>query len=209
MTARKGLQEHEGVVRCLWCGTDDTYRCYHDEEWGRPVGDDRRLFEKVCLETFQSGLSWLTILKKRASFRRAFLDFDFRRVAALGPADVERLLEDATIVRHRAKIEATIHNARRALDLRGDSGSLAAYFWGFEPSPRDRPRRMTYAASRKLTRTSASTALSEDLRRRGWKWVGPTTCYAFLQSMGLVNDHLEGCHVRDGIERKRARLTPP
>jgi DNA-3-methyladenine glycosylase I len=183
------------VKRCSWPGEDELYVRYHDEEWGRPVTDDRRLFEKICLEGFQSGLSWITILRKRDNFRRAFSGFDPAVVARFGARDVRRLLKDAGIVRHRGKIESTINNARRALELIEEQGSLAAYFWSWEP-PAARPR--------KVSTTPQSVALSKDLKKRGWTFVGPTTCYAFMQAMGLVNDHVEGCYVRDEIEHARA-----
>jgi DNA-3-methyladenine glycosylase I len=194
--ASRGLVVEGGVARCWWCGDDPLYRRYHDREWGRPVRDDRRLFEKICLEGFQSGLSWLTILRKREDFRRVFADFDLERVARFDARRVERLLRDPSIVRHRGKIESTVNNARRARELAREHGSLAAYFWQFVPPASERPRRMTKAALTKLTKTPTSTALSKDLKRRGWSYVGPTTCYAFMQAMGLVDDHLEGCHVR-------------
>ncbi|MGH9458186.1 MAG: DNA-3-methyladenine glycosylase I [Thermoanaerobaculia bacterium] len=186
----------DDLPRCWWAGSDPLYVRYHDEEWGVPVHDDRRLFEKICLEGFQSGLSWLTILRKRENFRRAFVEFDFERVARFGSRDVARLLRDAGIVRHRGKIESTIHNARRAIDLAAEHGSLASYFWSWEPEPRSRPKRLTRAALTKLSTTPASKALSRDLKARGWTYVGPTTVYAFMQAMGLVNDHLDGCAVR-------------
>ncbi|MEZ5667158.1 MAG: DNA-3-methyladenine glycosylase I [Alphaproteobacteria bacterium] len=205
-----GLQAGaDGVVRCWWCGDADDYCAYHDREWGRPVTDDRRLFEKICLEGFQSGLSWLTILRKRENFRRAFDGFDFRRVAGYGDADVARLLADAGIVRHRGKIESTINNARRACELSAEFGSLAAYFWRHEPAPAGRPARLTWDALRQLGKTPESTALSKDLKRRGWSFVGPTTVYAFMQAMGLVNDHVEGCTIRAAVEAARAGLTVP
>ena len=182
---------------------------YHDEEWGFPVSDDRRLFEKLCLEGFQAGLSWLTILRKRPAFRRAFVDFDAVRLARFGPADVKRLLGDPGIVRHRGKIEAAIHNAGRALELRAQAGSLAAYLWGFEPLTGARPSRVTLPVLRTLTSTPESTALSRDLRRRGWCFVGPTTIYAFMQAMGVVNDHLEGCVIRPRVERARDEFRRP
>ena len=195
--------------RCWWGASTPDYARYHDREWGRPVTDDRRLFEKICLEGFQSGLSWLTILRKRENFRRAFAEFDFEKVARFGARDVKRLLGDAGIVRHRGKIESTIHNATRACELAGERGSLAAYFWSFEPDPKARPRRVTRSALMKLATTPASHVLSKDLKRRGWTFVGPTTVYAFMQAMGLVNDHLEGCHVRAEAERGRAKLKRP
>jgi DNA-3-methyladenine glycosylase I len=195
--------------RCWWAGTDPLYQRYHDDEWGRPVSDDIRLFEKICLEGFQSGLSWLTILRKRDNFRAAFAGFDFDRVARFTARDVGRLLGDAGIVRHRGKIESAIGNARRAAALRDEFGSLAAYFWRFEPDPRSRPRRMTRAALMRLAATPESTALSRDLKARGWTFVGPTTVYAFMQAMGLVNDHVEGCAQRPAIERARAAFRVP
>ena len=201
---RDGLTLGEdGIARCWWAGSDPLYVAYHDAEWGFPVRDDRRLFEKICLEGFQAGLSWLTILRKRENFRRAFAGFDFERVARFGARDVERLLLDAGIVRHRGKIESAIGNARRAIELADQAGSLAAYFWSWEPDPRSRPKRMTRAALMKLATSPESVALSKDLKRRGWTFVGPTTIYAFMQAMGLVNDHLEGCAVRDGAEAAR------
>lgn len=175
---------------------------YHDQEWGWPVQNDHRLFEKICLEGFQSGLSWLTILRKRDNFRRAFRDFDPAVVARFGARDITRLLGDAGIVRHRGKIESTINNARHAVRLIEECGSLAAYFWRFEPAKADRPKRVTWDALRVMSTTPASIAMSKDLKKRGWTFVGPTTAYAFMQAMGLVNDHLEGCFVRAEIERQ-------
>jgi DNA-3-methyladenine glycosylase I len=172
----------DGLARCWWCAGDPLYERYHDLEWGRPVADDTRLFEKLALEGFQSGLSWLTILRKRENFRAAFAGFSAEAVAAFGPADVERLLADPGIVRHRGKIEATILNAERCLSLADEFGSLAAYVWGFDGD---------------------ATALSKDLKRRGWRWVGPTTVYAFMQAMGLVNDHVAGCALRAEVEEDR------
>jgi len=205
-----GLRRGEdGVQRCWWAGTDPLYSRYHDSEWGFPVEDDKRLFEKVCLEGFQSGLSWLTILRKRESFRKAFAGFEPRRVARFDGRDVRRLLADASIVRHRGKIESTINNAGRALALEEEFGSLAAYFWRWAPGPGDRPRRLTHGALRAMSTTPASVALSRDLRQRGWTFVGPTTIYAFMQAMGLVNDHLEGCGVRPAAEAARKRFRPP
>ena len=199
----------DGRQRCWWCGDDGLYRDYHDREWGRPVAGDIRLFEKVCLEGFQSGLSWLTILRKRENFRAAFDGFDFRTVAAYGPADVEQLLGNAGIIRHRGKIEATINNAIRAVELAEEAGSLAAYFWRFETPAADRLGRLDRAALATLAQTERSRALSKDLKKRGWKFVGPTTCYAFMQAMGLVNDHLEGCSFRDAIEAERRAFRRP
>ena len=177
--------------RCFWCGTDELYVRYHDREWGRPVHDDTRLFEKVCLEGFQSGLSWYTILKRREGFRAAFQQFDPHVVASYTDADVERLLQDDGIIRHRGKIEATINNAQRALELVAEFGSLDSYFWQFVPPASERPAELTRGTIPASTPTS--TRLSKDLKRRGWKFVGPTTCYAFMQAMGLVNDHMTGC----------------
>ena len=197
MTIRPGLfQGDDELVRCAWCRGSAAYQHYHDHEWGFPVTDDQRLFEKLCLEGFQAGLSWLTILNKRESFRRGFTGFDAERVARFKERDITRLLADAGIVRHRGKIESTINNAKRVLELRQEFGSLAAYAWRYEPRSAARPRRMTLVALKTLGSTPASAAMSKDLKQRGWTFVGPTTVYAFMQAMGLVNDHLEGCHVR-------------
>jgi DNA-3-methyladenine glycosylase I len=196
------------MKRCAWPGADELYIRYHDDEWGRPVADDRRLFEKICLEGFQSGLSWITILRKRENFRHAFGGFDPEVVSRFRARDVQRLLKDAGIIRHRGKIESTINNAKRALELQ-EQGSLAAYFWSWEPAPADRPKRLTHAALTKMSTTPQSVALSKDLKTRGWTFVGPTTCYAFMQAMGLVNDHVEGCEVRAEIERLRTRFPRP
>ena len=198
--------------RCWWGADSDAYRDYHDNEWGYPVTDDFRLFEKICLEGFQSGLSWLTILRKRENFRRAFRHFDFNKIARFTARDVGQLLADAGIVRHRGKIESTINNAKRARELRREFGTLAAYFWQFEPARTERPTRMTQEALSALTTTPASVALSKDLKKRGWSFIGPTTAYAFMQAMGLVNDHLHGCHARSTVEKARRsfqRPTPP
>ncbi|WP_269583659.1 DNA-3-methyladenine glycosylase I [Roseibium sp. Sym1] len=203
------LTGHDGKARCWWHGGLEDYQRYHDTEWGWPVDEDRRLFEKVCLEGFQSGLSWLTILRKREAFRAAFANFEFGKVAQFTEADVERCLQDAGIVRHRKKIESTINNARRALELRAEFGSLAAYFWSFEPKPEDRPQTIDFATARTLGKTAESTALSKDLKKRGWSFVGPTTVYAFMQSMGMVNDHLEGCCCRQSVEAARDAFTRP
>ncbi len=211
MTLAEGLVRNEdGVTRCWWGGGDQlVYRAYHDDEWGMPVTDDVRLFEKLSLEGFQSGLSWLTILRKREAFRRAFAGFDYRVVARFGPRDVERLLADASIVRHRGKIESTINNASRMLELVESEGSLASFVWRFEPPAAARPRRMTREALLELGQTDASRALAKELKRRGWSFVGPTTVYAFMQAMGLVNDHLEGCHARPRVEAARTALVRP
>ena len=199
----------EGVPRCFWCQASPAYRHYHDHEWGFPVTDERRLFEKLCLEGFQAGLSWLTILNKREAFRAGFAQFDAERVADFGPAEITRLLADAGIVRHRGKIESTINNARRVIELRREFGSLAAYAWGHEPAATSRPREMSLSALRSLTQSAESWAMSRDLKKRGWRVVGPTTVYAFMQAMGLVNDHLQGCHVREAALVARRALVKP
>jgi DNA-3-methyladenine glycosylase I len=199
----------DGVVRCFWGDSAPEYRSYHDSEWGFPVDDERRLFEKLSLEGFQSGLSWLTILRKREAFRRAFANFEIERLAQFGERDVKRLLDDASIVRHRGKIEATLNNAKRAVELVDEEGSLAAYVWRFEPDPSIRPKRMTWSALLELAQTPESQAMAKDLKRRGWRFVGPTTVYAFMQAMGLVNDHVEGCEIRNPVDEARAKFTPP
>jgi len=191
----------DGVARCAWGDSTPEYRSYHDAEWGFPVGDDVRLFEKLCLEGFQAGLSWLTILRKREAFRAGFAGFDFERVARFGPRDVERLLGDAGIVRHRGKIESTVNNAQRAVELVAAEGSLAAFVWSFEPDRADGPS--------VEAQTEESRALAKELKRRGWTFVGPTTVYAFMQAMGLVNDHAEGCEARSRAVTARAAFTPP
>jgi DNA-3-methyladenine glycosylase I len=184
------IQSDDGVTRCFWGDAPEIYRAYHDSEWGFPVSDDRRLFEKLCLEGFQAGLSWLTILRKRENFRAAFAGFDFEQVARFGEDDIARLLGDAGIIRHRGKIEATINNAQRCVDLVDAEGSLAAFVWRFESE-------------------SDGIALSKDLKKRGWRFVGPTTVYAFMQAMGLVNDHVEGCASRLPVEQARAGFSRP
>lgn len=189
MGAERLMTGADDVVRCWWCGTDPLYVRYHDDEWGHEVVDDVRLFEKLCLEGFQSGLAWITILRKRESFRAAFAGFDPVRVATFDDADVARLLADAGIVRHRGKIESTINNARRVLDLQAEFGSLLAYVRRFQPDVHDQP---TLTSDFRAT-TPESVALSKDLKKRGWSFVGPTTMYAFMQAMGLVNDHVVGC----------------
>jgi DNA-3-methyladenine glycosylase I len=210
---KQGLKRApDGVIRCWWPQDDADYCRYHDEEWGRPVVDDQRLFEKICLEGFQAGLSWLTILRKRENFRRAFAGFDFRAVARFNARSVDRLMRDAGIVRHRGKIESTINNAKRAVTLADEFGSLSSYFWSWQPSAAQRPRVDSHAALMKLAKTPESTALSKDLKRRGWTFVGPTTSYAFMQAMGLVNDHIEGCEIRPLVEeerRQRSRRPTP
>jgi DNA-3-methyladenine glycosylase I len=195
----------DGVARCWWGESTPEYRAYHDREWGFPVADDVRLFEKLSLEGFQSGLSWITILRKREAFRRAFAGFDFRVVANYTGRDVARLLDDASIVRHRGKIEAVINNAGRAVELVAECGSLAAFLWNFEPSPRAGGLRREAIEAH----TAESRALAKELKRRGWRFVGPTTVYAFMQAMGLVNDHLEGCAAWSEVEQARARFKRP
>jgi DNA-3-methyladenine glycosylase I len=199
----------DGVSRCWWCSGDSLYEQYHDFEWGRPVDDDVRLFEKLSLEGFQSGLSWLTILRKRNNFRRAFKSFDIESVARFNARSVERLMADAGIVRNRAKIEATINNARRCIELAGEYGSLAAYVWGFEPDPRSRPKHLDWPTLSNQSASAESIAMSKDLRRRGWAFVGPTTAYAFMQAMGLVNDHLSGCDMCPKVDLERRSFRRP
>ena len=189
--------DSDGLTRCHWHGGLEDYMRYHDTEWGYPVHDDIRLFEKICLEGFQSGLSWLTILRKRDAFRAGFGGFDFNKVALFGESDIERMLGDKGIVRHRGKIVSTINNARRAIDLKAEFGTLDAYFWSHAPQPGERPDRIDLAWLRANPTSPASTRLSKDLKKRGWSFVGPTTVYAFMQAMGLVNDHLEGCFCRE------------
>lgn len=193
--------------KCWWCGDDPQYVAYHDNEWGFPVTSDTRLFEKICLEGFQSGLSWLTILRKREAFREAFHGFEIERVARMRAADVTRLLGNAGIVRHRGKIEAAIGNAQRAIELAEETGSLAAYFWRHEPPASARPSEFTREVLSKIATTPASEALSKDLRKRGWRFVGPTTVYAFMQAMGLVNDHLITCPARELALAARQHIT--
>jgi len=191
----------DGKARCRWCAIAPEFLPYHDGEWGFPVSDDRRLFEKLCLEGFQSGLSWRTILAKRENFRAAFHHFDFDKVARFGARDVQRLLKDDGIVRHRGKIEAVINNAQRARELIKEEGSLAAYLWRFEPKGAGKPQSASTSAE--------SIALSKNLKKRGWKFVGPTTVYAFMQAMGLVNDHAEGCVIRTKAEKARKAFRRP
>jgi DNA-3-methyladenine glycosylase I len=194
MTDKSVMIGADGKSRCWWCGDDALYQHYHDTEWGRPVYDDRVLFEKICLEGFQAGLSWITILRKRENFRAAFDNFNCDKVAKYGDREIERLLQDAGIIRHRGKIEATINNAARALELSAEHGSLSDYFWSFAPEAHKRSGKGV-ARGEIPTQTPESAALSKDLRKRRWKFVGPTTCYAFMQAMGMVNDHVRGCHV--------------
>jgi DNA-3-methyladenine glycosylase I len=193
----------DGKSRCQWCNVTPEYLTYHDSEWGFPVDDDFRLFEKLSLEGFQSGLSWRTILAKRENFRAAFRDFDFNKIARFSERDVTRLLKDEGIVRHRGKIEAVINNARRAKELVKQKGSLAAFFWSYEPDKKQLAKPQTASTS------AESIALSKDLKKMGWKFVGPTTAYAFMQAMGLINDHAEGCVVRPQVERARKHFRRP
>lgn len=198
-----------GAARCAWCRATSAYQHYHDCEWGFPVSDDRRLFEKLCLEGFQAGLSWLTILNKRSAFRHAFAEFDIDALACFSDTDVQRLLGDTGIVRHKGKIASVINNAHRAIELRREFGSLAAYLWRFEPDTAGRPERMTHDAAKALATSPESLALSKDLKARGWSFVGPTTMYAFMQAMGLVNDHIEGCGARVAALAARAQFRSP
>ena len=193
----------DGRPRCRWSAAAPEFIAYHDAEWGFPVADDRRLFEKICLEGFQSGLSWRTILAKRENFRTAFLGFDFEKVARFSEADVERLLGDTGIVRHRGKIEAVINNAQRACELVSREGPLAVYLWQFEPGADE------LAEPQTLSTSPLSIRLSKALKAQGWKFVGPTTVFAFMQAMGLINDHAMGCAIRADAERARAAFTPP
>ena len=190
----------DGVLRCSWGASPKVYRTYHDDEWGRPVDNDNMLFEKLCLEGFQAGLSWLTILKRREGFRSAFHGFDIDQVADMGEADVERLLQDTGIIRHRGKIESTINNAQRAQEVVAELGSLGALVWSYEPKP---------GGSILEAQTAESTAFSKDLKRRGFSFVGPTTAYAFMQAMGIVNDHLPECHAWEAVDRSRAEFLRP
>jgi DNA-3-methyladenine glycosylase I len=197
----------DGLPRCRWGNSTDEYRAYHDTEWGFPVSDDVRLFEKLTLEGFQSGLSWLTILRKREAFRAAFAGFDFPVVAGFGEPDVQRLLGDAGIIRHRGKIEAAINNAGRAVELVAAEGSLAAYAWSFEPPARSAA--LTHAELAAQPSTPESAAMAKDLKRRGWRFLGPTTVYAFMQAMGLVNDHLAGCTAYEQVRAARSAFERP
>jgi len=201
--------DDHGACRCAWCQATPAYQAYHDNEWGFPVADDRRLFEKICLEGFQSGLSWLTILNKREAFRRGFANFEVAQLARFGESDIDRLLADAGIVRHRGKIVSAINNAQRAIVLQQEFGSLAAYFWRHEPAAASRPGSITRATLMANTTSAESVALSRDLKQRGWSFVGPTTMYAFMQAMGLVNDHIEGCATRAAAQAARAAFSSP
>ena len=203
------IEGPDGKLRCWWHDNEPDYIDYHDREWGRPVANDTRLFEKICLEGFQSGLSWLTILRKRENFRLAFAGFDIPSVAAFTEDDVDRLMNDAGIVRHRGKIESTVNNAQRAIELMSEMGTLAAYVWSFEPAEDVRPQKLDRETLLTLGKTPESNVLSKDLKKRGWTFVGPTTAYAFMQSMGMVNDHIEGCWCRDEVEAERRQFKRP
>ena len=204
------LTGEDGQTRCAWHGGLDDYRRYHDEEWGRPVADDVRLFEKICLEGFQSGLSWLTILRKRDNFRAAFHGFDFHLLAKEDEEKATpRHLADAGIVRHRGKIASVYNNARRAVELAEEAGSLSRFFWSFEPGADERPLHADWASLSAMASTPTSTRISKELKKRGWSFVGPTTVYAFMQAMGMVNDHVEGCLCRPQVEAARAAFTRP
>ena len=201
--------DEAGLHRCAWCRATPVYRHYHDTEWGFPVADERRLFEKICLEGFQAGLSWITILNKREAFRKAFANFEADQVSRFDAADVTRLVADAGIVRHAGKIASTINNAARVIELRREFGSLAAYVWRLEPESAARPVLVTHEAVKAMPSSTASAALSKDLKKRGWSFVGPTTMYAFMQAMGLVNDHVEGCACRTAALAARRAFEPP
>ncbi len=194
-----------GRARCWWCGTDASYQEYHDQEWGQPTANDQHLFEKICLEGFQCGLSWLTILRRREGFRNAFHDFDIETVAAMTQADVERLVLNEAIIRHRGKIESAIHNAARAMEMQANEGSLATFFWNYEPKS---SQPVHFRADVRAV-TDESQAMSKELKRRGWKFIGPTTCYAFMQSIGMVNDHLAGCDDHARSEQLRKSFARP
>jgi DNA-3-methyladenine glycosylase I len=197
------IQGPDGKPRCHWCSAAPEFLAYHDTEWGYPVSDDIRLFEKLCLESFQSGLSWRTILAKRENFRAAFHGFDFRKVARFNNRDVTRLLKDEGIVRHRGKIEAVINNAKMALDIVKREGSIAAFVWSYEPDPK------LVAAPQSVSTSPESITLAKDLKKLGWKFVGPTTVYAFMQAMGLINDHVPDCVIRRKVERARKHFVRP
>jgi DNA-3-methyladenine glycosylase I len=197
----------DGVPRCWWSDADDLYRRYHDVEWGRPVDSDRALFEKLSLDGFQSGLSWLTILRKRENFRAAFRAFEPAALARFTGRDIARLMNDVGIVRNRAKIESTVNNARRMRDVIEEFGSFAAYVWRFEPEPRG--RFLSRSELLKIKICPEAITMSTDLRKRGWKFVGPTTVYSFMQSMGLVNDHVTGCAAADEVEKSRVTFIRP
>lgn len=197
------IRDEDGVSRCWWCQDDPLYQRYHDLEWGRPVADDNQLFEKICLEGFQSGLSWLTILRKRENFRKAFRSFDIESVARFNARSVERLLSDAGIVRHRGKIESTINNARRCLELVDEFGTLKDYVWSYRPDTRSRPATLDWPTLVKLGASAEAATMSKDLKRRGWSFVGPTTVYSFMEAVGLVNDHVSACDFREAVEAEQ------
>lgn len=206
MTEKASLiMGEDGKTRCFWAGPQEDYIVYHDEEWGNPVKSDTRLFEKICLEGFQSGLSWYTILSKRENFREAFHGFDIEKVAAMTDADIEKQVQNAGIIRHRGKIKSTINNARKAIELIEEQGSLAKYFWSYEPKNRAPIKSISDVPAT----TDISTAISKDLKKRGWSFVGPTTAYAFMQAMGMVNDHIVGCYCYEKIEKARAEFIRP
>ena len=197
------------ITRCAWCGEDTEYQRYHDTEWGVPIVNDQILFQKICLEGFQAGLSWLTVLRKRDNFMKEFDKFDFKKVSQYGDKDISRCLVNPGIIRHRGKIESTINNAKKAIELVNEFGSLASFFWSFEPSMKNRPEKLTYAVASQITMSTESIALSKALKKRGWTFVGPTICYSFMQAMGIVNDHVLGCSRRDDIETLRDVLIRP
>ncbi len=194
--------------RCWWCGDDPLYVAYHDTEWGRATKDDRYLFEKICLEGFQAGLSWITVLRKRERFREVFDHFDIQKVSRFTEKDVLRLLKDEGIIRHRGKIESVINNAACAIELKKEYGSLAAYFWGWVPDQKERPKTFDEKTVKSTAQTLTSKAISKDLKKRGWSFVGPTTIYSFMQAIGMVNDHVEDCFCRKEAEKIRKSFTP-
>ena len=207
---RNGVASGEdGKLRCWWCVGDPLYEAYHDREWGRPVADDRAIFEKLCLEGFQSGLSWLIILRKREGFRKAFRNFDVKVLSRFNERSVERLMLDAGIVRNRAKILATLNNAKRCVELVKDVGSLASHVWSFEPDATSRPVSLDWPTLINLPPSAEAKALSKDLKKRGWSFVGPTTVYSAMESLGLVNDHMDACYLRPAVERDRKRFGRP
>ena len=197
------------ITRCAWCGADTDYQRYHDTEWGVPIVNDQILFQKICLEGFQAGLSWLTVLRKRDNFRETFDNFDFKKISQYRDKDISRCLANPGIIRHRGKIESTINNAKKAIELVNEFGSLASFFWSFEPGMKNRPEKLTFAVASQITMSTESIALSKALKKRGWTFVGPTICYSFMQAMGIVNDHVLGCSRRDDIETLRDVLIRP
>jgi DNA-3-methyladenine glycosylase I len=208
------LSHADGIHRCSWCGRGDTFKDYihyHDNEWGMPAADEKRLFEKITLEGFQSGLSWITVLRKRDRFREVFAGFDFEKVARFSEKDIEQLVQDAGIIRHRGKIVSAINNAQKVCELIDEkgTGALAKLVWSFEPTAKQRPAKLTPEVAVTLTKTEQSLALSKVLKKRGFSFVGPTTMYAFIQSMGVVNDHLEGCASRKVVEAARKAFQRP